>query len=326
MRSIFIAVMMLLSTAAGAQQIGLLAGGMDVVGTSDSSYAWSLEYRQHLAPHLDWSFAWLNEGHPAGHHRDGFAPQLWLTDTVLSPRFSLGIGAGPYRFFDTVRGPHGDAVDLNDWGWVVSVAAGWELSHRATLRLETVRTYTHSDIETRLYLVGLGWRLRQSDAPLVAAPGEPGGVARRTVEREAIGFAGVSVLNNFHSPRATAWGLQYRHGMGTHTDWSLSWLNEGRTRLTDRDGLAAQVWAENGYSRERLLLGVGAGPYLYVDQGGPDNGDRTRRGVAAMVSLSAAWRFGDRFITRLIWNRVASFYNQDADVIVLGVGISTPAG
>lgn len=326
MRRILIVIMCLTASAAGAQEVGLLAGVTSVVGTNDSSYAWSIQYRQRMASHLQWSFSWLNEGHPTGHHRDGFTPQLWVTDTVVSPRFSLGLGIGPYRYFDTVWGPDGDARDLDQWGWALSLAAGWQLSHHATLRLEALRTYADNDIETHLYLLGLGWRLRQSPAALVPVPSEPGEVMQRTVEREAVMLAGSTILNNFSSQRSTAWGLQYRHGIGANTDWTVSFINEGETRVTDRDGVAAQIWAENGFSGERLLLGVGAGPYLYDDKGTSAAADRARRGVAAVVSVSAAWRFSNGFITRLLWNRVASFSNRDADVIVLGIGVSTPAG
>jgi hypothetical protein len=320
------ATLLLAAATAGAQEVGVLAGAMDVINSSKGSYSWALEYRQYLTWHFDWSFAWLNEGHPRGHHRDGFTPQLWLGDTLFEDRFVVGVGAGPYRYFDTVRGADGRAVDLNEWGAAVSLSAGWRPSSRTTLRFTVVRTYTSRDVETHLYLVGVDWRLHTSKAPVVAVSERPLEVARRTVETEVMAFAGRSILNDFHSPSSNAWGLEYRHGIGSHTDWTLSWLNEGRSISTDRDGLIGEIWAENGYSHEHLVLGVGAGPYLYDDRRKPDSEGGSHRGVAAVVSLSASWRFAGRWFTRLTWNRVASFYDRDADVIVLGLGATTGRG
>lgn len=317
----------LLAPAARAQEFSILAGGMDVVGTRSTSYSWSFEYRQRFWRHLDWTFSWINEGHPPEHHRDGFAAQLWLTQPILGGRGMVGVGAGPYRLFDTIPAANGGSVDLDTWAGMLSFTAGWKVSKRTTLRLTINRTFTGADIETHDYLFGVGWRLSPSEPALVPLSGAAGEHDPRTVAEEVMAFAGASTVNTFHSETAVARGLEYRHGAGTHTDWTLSWINEGRPGPTERDGLAAQGWLENGYSHERLVLGVGVGPYAYLDKQKSVAGvGGNRRGVAGLVTVSSAYRFGDRWFVRLNWNRVVSFYNRDADVIVLGLGATTTGG
>jgi hypothetical protein len=316
----------LVACSAGAQQVGVLAGAMDVVNVRTTSYAWEIEYRQTFAHHLEWTFSWLNEGHPDHHHRDGFTTQAWLTNALWDPRLIVAVGAGPYRFFDTVPGA-GGSKDLNDWGAVLSFTAGWQVSRSTILRATVDRTFSGSDIATHTYMFGISRILSRSRPPLVRLPGEPSTVVRRTVEKEVMAFAGRSIVNTFHSEGALARGVEFRHGIRKFTDWTLTWLNEGKPGPTERDGLAGQAWLERPFSRDRLVLGVGAGPYLYLDrQKVLDNPGKNRWGVAGLVSLTASWRFGDRWFTRLNWNRVASFYDRDADVIVLGIGATTSRG
>ncbi len=330
MRRLTVATVVLLAALAparaGSHEVAVLAGGMDVVGTRDTSYAWQLEYRQAVRGRLRWSVAWLNEGHPPGHHRDGFAISGWITDRLWDDRVEVGVGAGPYRFFDTVRAADGGPENLDAWGGLLSFSASVRLDRRRLLRFTAARTFTGRDIETHVYVAGLGWELAPSPPEAVRPRGAPRPL-RRTVEQELMVFGGQSIVNTFRSPGAFARGVEYRRGISPHVDWTMSWINEGRPGPTERDGLAAQAWLENGFHDERLVLGFGAGPYLYSDKEKPEidaGGDRY--GVASVVTISTGWRFGKRWFTRLNWNRVVSFYDRDADVIVLGFGAGTSLG
>jgi hypothetical protein len=317
----------LFALSAGGQEFTLMTGSMDVVGTRSTSYAWSFEFRQRFWRHLDWTFSWVNEGHPPEHHRDGFTTQVWLTQPIGQGRGWLGVGVGPYRLFDTVPAGDGGSQDLDVWASMLSFTAGWRVSPRTTLRLTLNRVVTGRDIETHDYLFGVGWRLPRSEPGLAPLSGSPGTRDPRTVSEEVMAFAGASTVNTFHSETAVARGLEYRHGIGTYTDWTLSWINEGRPGPTERDGVAAQAWLENAYAHERLVLGVGAGPYAYLDKQKTEAGvGGNKRGVASLVTVTSSYRFGDRWFARLNWNRVVSFYNRDADVIVLGLGLTTTGG
>jgi len=43
-------------------------------------------------------------------------------------------------------------------------------------------------------------------------------------------------------------------------------------------------------------------------------------GVAALVSVTASYRFQPRWLARVLWNRIATDYNRDTDVFLLGMG------
>jgi hypothetical protein len=84
--------------------------------------------------------------------------------------------------------------------------------------------------------------------------------------------------------------------------------------------VAAQLWAVNTFFTETVTVGVGVGPYVYIDRRHPPTGDHTPAALAPLVSITAARRMGDHWTLRLIWHRVASTYNRDADIFLLGVG------
>jgi len=306
-----------------AQEVSLQAGAMDVIGTSETSYSWQITYMAQRRHHLAWSVSWLNEGHPEDHHRDGCAPQLWFIDTLGDSRFDVGVGAGAYRYFDTIPDAAEGSRNLDAWGGIVSFAAGWRVSRHAVVRLTVNRTITKRDIQTHTYMLGLGWRLKPSPPQPVSGQGDPGKQPLRTVGRELMLFSGTTIVNTFSSESAHAWGAEYRHGFSPHFDWTLSWIDEGLTDVTDRDGIAGQVWHENGFYHERLVIGIGAGPYLYSDDIKERlDPDERRYGVASLITLTTGWRFANGWLARVSWNRVASFYNRDADVIVVGIGVT----
>lgn len=71
-----------------------------------------------------------------------------------------------------------------------------------------------------------------------------------------------------------------------------------------------------------LTLGVGAGPYLSITQNDDLPQNRTGDGrFSGLVSLSASYRFTNRWLARLTWNRLVTRYDRDADIIAAGVGM-----
>src|SRR5262249_39497652 len=89
----------LAAASADAQDFLLAGGGAVHESASQGSFAMRVEYLEDLSTHLAVSFAYHNEGHIPGHHRDGQVAQLWLrTDPALP--WSFAAGAGPYLYFD----------------------------------------------------------------------------------------------------------------------------------------------------------------------------------------------------------------------------------
>ncbi len=87
-----------------------------------------------------------------------------------------------------------------------------------------------------------------------------------------------------------------------------------------RDGVAAQLWATRAFLNDSLTLGVGAGPYLSITQNDDLPQNRTGDGrFAGLVSVSASYRFTNRWLARATWNRMVTRYDRDADMIEGGI-------
>ena len=137
---------------------------------------------------------------------------------------------------------------------------------------------------------------------------------------ELTAFGGQSVVNTFLSEKARAYALEYRSGIMPHLDWTATALYEGDPEIVRRNGLASQLWAVNTFFNDRVSVGIGAGPYLYIDKKHPVTGDKIPAAIAPLVSLTAAEKIYDHWVVRLTWDRVVTTYNRDSDIFLLGLG------
>jgi len=55
-----------------------------------------------LGKNFAYSLSYVNPGHFSSHHRDGTAANLWLRTNQIHKQLSLGVGAGPIFYYDTV--------------------------------------------------------------------------------------------------------------------------------------------------------------------------------------------------------------------------------
>lgn len=309
----------LCSSGLRAQEFSLLAGPL--VSKDEDTYSWQATYREGLGRHAAWSFSWLNEGHIPNHHRDGQVVQLWGRLPLRENRLELSAGAGPYRYFDTVAAEAGgNYSDTHGWGLVLSLRAAYYFDNRwiAQLQLNHVQAYRGPD--TTAILFGLGYQLE--------APGGPGPRERAEVRSSKVTgdeltlMLGRSILNSFESETSSAAGLEVRHGLDRYVDLSASYLHEAGRTHSRRDGLAAQVWLTRAFFDDRLALSAGVGPYVAISQNDDLAARRTGDGrVSGLVSVSASYRFDARWLVRLTWNRVATRYDRDADLLMAGVGM-----
>lgn len=306
--------------AGEAQELWLGLGGVSNVETSDSSYAWSLTYIQRVGRSFGASVGWMNEGHPSGHHRDGLALQMWV-GRRFSPRFAGGLGLGVYRFYDTVF--LGDLYrNVHGTGPMASLSGAFELTPRWNLHGTVTRNWTgrKGTFKGAALLFGVGFRFleewRLFDNPSRAKR------KLRTTESELTAFVGQTIVNSTLSEKAVATGLEFRHGIEPHLDWTLTLLNEGDPQITRRKGLATQVWLVNWVAKGQLMLGAGAGVYYHLDRRrvDPSGGPGGKRDFAGLVAVGASWRFPGLSFIRLIWNRIVTDYSKDSDVILLGLG------
>lgn len=301
--------------AVGAQELSLLAGPLG--GEHEQSYTWEADFRQGVGRYAAWTFSWLNEGHIPSHHRDGPLLQAWARLPLLDNRLELSAGAGPYWFFDTVAAEAGASYsNTHGWAGVVSVRAAYYFANRWVAQLKLNRVETGHGPGTTGILFGVGYQLDAPDqpGPRESAPPRSGDVTAN----ELTLMYGKSILNSNVSETSTAGALEYRHGIARAADVTAIYLHEAGSLHSRRDGIAAQLWLTGGYFGDRLTLSAGAGPYVAITQNDDQTGDGR---MAGLFSVSASYRFTARWLARVSWNRVATRYDRDVDLILAGVGV-----
>jgi len=321
MLRMFLVLALILAGAAQAQELTLFAGGLKESGANRSSPVWAFEYQQPFSENLAASFSWLNEGHVPGHHRDGQSIQIWGRTNVLDRRLSLAAGVGPYRYFDTtVSSAGGGYANIHGWGAVGSLAATYYTDRRWLYQLRFNRIVARNSIDTSSLMLGLGYQLEPMSerGPQVSAPRQLG----KTTNNELTAFLGQTIVNSYYSERDSARALEYRHGLGRYVDVTLGVLNEGDIRLVRRTGITAQIWGvREVLASDRLVLGIGYGPYLAVDRyRSPVSGEGGGSAFSWIFTATAAFRLSQHWNARVSWNRINTNYNRDTDVILFGAG------
>jgi hypothetical protein len=325
------AVPLLLALALGwapvlrAQEFDFMAGGMRTTSPVHSSYAYQVDYIQDFyrsaAGVLAGSVDWINEGHVPDHHRDGTAVQLWLRLPFDQGRLVLAAGAGVYNYYDTQTAPAGVSLDVHGTAPIVSVAATRYWDNRLFVRGLVNQISPAGQVKVTTAALGLGIWCGSGRRPGYLTDQPPDPADSYVTPWETTGCLGESVVNTFHSERAKAFAAELRHGLLPHVDATLSYLNEGNPEIIRRNGTAAQAWAVEHFFGQRLSLGIGLGPYFYLDRKNPPaQGPGRPPDVALLESLALGWCPAGTWFTRLTFNRVASNYNRDADIYLLGLG------
>ena len=106
-----------------------------------------------------------------------------------------------------------------------------------------------------------------------------------------------------------------------HLDWTVSAIYEGDPEIVRRSGAATQLWFVNTFFDERLTVGGGLGPYVYLDRKHPRGTSKTNpAAIAPLASLTISTRLSEHWIARLVFDRVTTSYNRDADIFLIGLG------
>jgi hypothetical protein len=138
-----------------SSEVSLLFG-KSVVNASVGSrgIAATLEYRRKLAPHWEWTAAWIQEGDAVVIDRQGAATQVWLVDASHG-RLTLGFGAGLYFNFDRDR--PSDTSQYHCMG-LLSPTVAWRLSEDWLARVIWHRVISDYHRDTDVFLLGAGRR------------------------------------------------------------------------------------------------------------------------------------------------------------------------
>jgi hypothetical protein len=297
-----------------AQEVFIRVGDTQEIGTARShTYAYGFSYLQGLGENLAWSVGYLNEGHVPNHKRDGLDFQGWGRINILNRRLSLGIGAGPYLYWDTVLGTTRPVyTDDHGVGAIFSTAATWYTNSRILIQGKLNYVLTSNSINTLSATIGLGYQLEHP-----ARPGPLTGATRSPAEElknELTFFGGRTVTNAGKDVATGAESLQYRRNLAPYLDWTIGWLNEHHP--VSRTGVASEIWAGRTFFHDRLGLEIGFGPYLGYDYHKEYNTTR----VNWLASISGSLRFTENWLLRGTWHRVTTNYDRDTDVFLVGLG------
>lgn len=311
----FVAVLLLLACtvvhAQGIKEISLLSG---VIGGNDNrSITGEVEYSQQaedLEP-FGFSIAYLNEGHLDGvakHHRDGFVTQIWAKLPVLNPRLTLGVGIGPYYWFDTVNSFKTLNANNHGLGGIASATAAYAMTDRWDVQLRTNYIKAPGDIDTFAVLGGVGCRF---DTPSTTLGSAGSGLGKNQITI----LLGETAVNNINDKHVLSRSIEYRRMLLDHVDWTVSYLDEGKTTLIDRRGGTTELWATQRFLGDRLDLGIGAGVYAARDA------MRAHAfGLNGIISMTVGYRLYDHWGLRAQMHRVVTDHDRDSDVFLGGVG------
>ncbi len=304
--------LVVLTPQAHAQELTVAAGATRIENPADTTYAWLVSYSHELAPQFSAAFSYRNEGHVPSHHRDGHALQFFFSSND-GPGFGVRAGLGPYRYFDTTlaENPAGFA-NAHGWGAVYTLAATWrDRDSRWTWELRADRIEARDSFNTTQLMFGASYRLNQDGSLRTNAPPRRFGPR----ESEVALMWGRTIVNSFESESARARNAEFRHTFAPAVRASVGWLNEGDARLIRRNGVVAQLWLEPSFGDDRFTIGLGVGPYFAID-GYTGPGSR----VQAVIGTTFSYHFAHGWSARVTWNRVASNYDRDSDIILAGLG------
>jgi hypothetical protein len=295
-----------------AQEFTAGAGASRAQSPEARNVALSLGYDHDLAGPLFAKGMYLNEGHLARHHRDGFALQLGLRAPTGIAGLSASIAAGPYRYFDTEAAETPDGyANAHGWAGLYSAALTWvpHPGSRLFYQLRYDRVQGHDPPNANMLVANVGWKLDNDGDFRSYASGTP----RLERRNEAVAYSGLTIINSFESQSSTAFALEYRRDFSAMARGSVTVLHEADTRLVRRNGVIVEGWIEPTFMGGTFSTGVGIGPYVAVDYDDHPH-------VFPILSLGASWRFANGWTARFTWHRSSSSNDRDSDVLLLGVG------
>ena len=304
-----------------AQELTFLGGLLPETSTERSSYTWQVDYRQDFYRNFAGSIAYINEGHLRRHHRDGTAFEAWGCLPMFQNHFSIALGLGGYYYYDTQPLPGGDTADIHGMSPIYSLSATAYISDRWYYRLMFNRITPARQINVNTMTVGAGFWFGQDKKPMPGKLGDAPNEEAYVTGNELTVFGGQSVVNTFLDQKSLAYAGEYRRGVLPHVDWTASAIYEGDPKIVRRSGVATQLWAVNTFFNERITVGAGLGPYIFLDRKHPATASRKNpAAIAPLASLTFSVRLSEQWIVRTVFDRVTTSYNRDSDIFLVGLG------
>jgi len=306
-----------------AQELSVLGGSTTSGVFNKSTYGWEIDYRQDLYKYFDASVSYINEGHFPEHRRDGTGWEGWVNIPFWNDHLALSAGAGIYYYYDSQLLDGVDSVDVHGTAPIFSFAATGYLSDRWFYRVMVNRIMPSNDIKDTTVLVGVGYWFGPHRRPEGSNPNSGTPDPEYVTEPQFTVFGGQTIVNTFYSTKAWAGAAEYRQGLLPHLDGTASYIYEGDPKSERRSGAALQLWPVNTFLDKDTSVGVGVGPYIFVDRRHPmANTRESPAAIAPLLSLTIARRLSQNLLARVVWDRVTSSYNRDADIFLFGLGYS----
>lgn len=236
---------------------------------------------------------------------------------------ALSAGGGIYYYYDSQLLGGAESVDVHGTAPIISFAATGYLSDRWFYRVMVNRITPSSDIKDTTVLAGVGYWFGPNRRPEGTEPNSGTPDPEYITEPQFTVFGGQTIVNTFYSTKAWAGAAEYRQGLLPHLDGTASYIYEGDPKSERRSGGALQLWPVNSFLDKDTSVGVGVGPYIFVDRRHPASNTReSPAAIAPLLSLTIARRLSQNLIARVVWDRVTSSYNRDADIFLFGLGYS----
>lgn len=264
--------------------------------------AYQVGFGDVLNDYLSVYLAYVNEGHPVNHHRDGFAA-LGSLRWPVSDRLVLELSAGPYFSMDTTSVDN-QSRNNKRWGLLTSAAVRYYLvPNRFFLKAQ----YNH------IQMIGG----HASDAALFGIGSDFGGnphPAFSDGKTQLSVWAGTSQTNHPQVPMEKGYMVELKRPLGNAWAYSASLVYEGNNGVAGRRGVAAQFWYVAPI-RNKWTISAGLGPYLSYDR---DEVSRRAR-LNALFSAQVSYQFTHDWAASVRFNRVATRTDKDQDMFMVGL-------
>jgi hypothetical protein len=280
-----------------------------VYGTGRASEGGNMHWRAYevgfgdvLNDYLSIYVAYLNEGHPSDHHRDGFAA-LGSFRWPVGGRVAFELSAGPYFSMDTT---HVDNEPLNEKRWGVRASAAvryYIVPNGFFLKLQYNHVQMIDGFNSDALLFGIGSDFRGNPSPAFSD-----GKTQVSV------WAGTSQTNHPQVPMEKGYMVEVKRPLGNAWAYSGSFVYEGNNGVAGRRGAAAQFWYVAPVL-SKWTFSAGVGPYVSYDRDEVSN--KTR--LNALLSAQVTYQVTNDWAASLRFNRVATTNNKDQDMFMVGI-------
>lgn len=227
-----------------------------------------------------WSVSYLNEGQ--------FSDPKHHRDGFIGQYWLkkgfFSAGAGGYLYYDTTE----DGSNLHGIGGIISINAELPITTNLSANLRTNLVLAR-DMNTVTILAGFSYDFA------------PEKEFKKKYQEITIFPAGGSYSGGSYLQGSSyAYSAEYRLSVLKNLDWTIGYLDE-----QIRDGINTQLWAVKRL--DRFSVGIGAGAYF---------ADKTD----VIVSLTAKYDLFEKLAARVTWSRITTDNNNDADVVLVGLG------